>query len=356
MPFIGTRRVVVLRDIEKTRARPGGARQLLEEYLASPSPETVFVVTTEDDDKGQDASVKQHGDAWVVVAFNPLKGAALATAVKAEAARLGCAIDAAAIAELIEVAGEDQARVFNELAKLRLAVGAGGAIDVAAVARYAAGYVHHGAFDIVDAISRRDLPGSLRLIGEVTIKDEEFLGLLGMLGKRLRVLWYLARRRARGAEGVPGLPQPARQAAARREALHARGDRTGPAGAGAARRPGQEHGGRAEAAAGALPAGLLAGALSDGASLDRPSPHPTSAIGSSTASSGIFAGIRPGISRKRNRGGGPPAAYLEDTEGWVSYAYARSFTTALTLRLAGTRDPPWDDPVWSHWRAAAASR
>ena len=197
MPFMGSRRVVILRDIDKMRATEGRST-LLEEYLKAPAPETIFVVTTDDDDKAK-SLVKRHGDAWVVVVFNPLKGAALATAVKAECTRLGCAIDASAIAELIEITGEDQARVFNELAKLRLAVGDGGAIDRAAVTRYAAGYAHHGAFDIVDAISRRDLPGSLRLIGEVTIKDEEFLGLLGMLGKRLRVLWYLTG----GAREVP---------------------------------------------------------------------------------------------------------------------------------------------------------
>jgi DNA polymerase-3 subunit delta len=197
-PFFGKRRVVVLRDIEKTRLDQAGRGELLGEYLSAPSPETVFVATTEDDAKAK-ALVKQHGDAWTVVVFNPLKGAALATAVKAEATRLGCSIEPAAVAALIEVAGEDQAQVFNELAKLRLAVGAGSAIDGAAVARYAAGYVHHGAFDIVDAISRRDLPGSLRLIGELTIKEEDFLGLLGMLGKRLRVLWYLSG----GAREVP---------------------------------------------------------------------------------------------------------------------------------------------------------
>jgi DNA polymerase III subunit delta len=190
-PFFGKRRIVVLRDVEKTRLDQAGRGELLGEYLADPSPDTVFVVTTEDDAKAK-ALGKQHGDAWVVVAFNPLKGAALATAVKAEAVRLGCTIADSAVAELIEVTGEDRSRVFNELAKLRLAVGAGGAIDDAAVARYAAGYVHHGAFDIVDAVSRRDLAGSMRLIDEVTIKDEEFLGLLGMLGKRLRVLWYLS--------------------------------------------------------------------------------------------------------------------------------------------------------------------
>jgi DNA polymerase-3 subunit delta len=190
-PFFGKRRVVVLRDIEKTRLDQAGRGELLGEYLSALSPETVFVATTEDDAKAK-ALGKQYGAAWAVVVFNPLKGAALATAVKAEAARLGCSVEPAAITALIEVAGEDQAQIFNELAKLRLAVGAGGAIDGAAVARYAAGYAHHGAFDIVDAVSRRDLPGSLRLIGEVTIKDEDFLGLLGMLGKRLRVLWYLA--------------------------------------------------------------------------------------------------------------------------------------------------------------------
>ncbi len=190
MPFMGSRRVVILRDVEKTRLDQAGRSELLEEYLKSPVPETTLVITTEDDAKGK-ALVKQHGDAWVVVIFNPLKGPALAKAVRGEAVRLGCTIDDAAVAALLEVAGDDQAQVFNELAKLRLAVGAGGAIAASTVERYAAGYVHHGAFDIIDAIGRRDLPGSLRLIGEVTIKDEEFLGLLGMLGKRLRVLWYL---------------------------------------------------------------------------------------------------------------------------------------------------------------------
>jgi len=189
MPFTGSRRVVVLRDIDKMRATEGRST-LLEGYLKSPALETIFVVTTDDSDKAK-SLVKRHGDAWVVVAFNPLRGPALATAVKAEAARLGCTIEASAIAALIEIAGEDRTRVFNELTKLRLAVGDGGIVNDGVVRRYAAGYVHHGAFDIVDAISRRDLPGSLRLIGEVSIKDEEFLGLLGLLGKRLRVLWYL---------------------------------------------------------------------------------------------------------------------------------------------------------------------
>jgi DNA polymerase-3 subunit delta len=197
LPFLGQRRVVILRDIEKMRHTEGRST-LLEDYLGAPAPETVLVVTTEDDEKAKSLA-KRHGRRWTAVAFNHLRGAALSSAVQDEAVRLGCTIDPAAVAALVEATGEDRTRAFSELAKLRSAVGAGGVVDDAAVARYAAGYAHHGAFDIVDAVGRRDLPGSLRLLREVAIKEEEFLGLLGLLGKRLRVLWYLSG----GAREVP---------------------------------------------------------------------------------------------------------------------------------------------------------
>jgi len=197
LPFLGSRRVVVLRDIEKLRQGEGRSA-LLEDYLKAPTPETVFVVTTEDEEKAKSLG-KRHGSLWAVVAFNPLTGAAFARAVQAEAARLGCTIDAAGVTALVEATGEDRARAFSELAKLRSAVGSGGIVDGAVVARYAAGYAHHRLFDIVDAVGSRDLPASLRLLREAAIKEEEFLGLLGMLGKRLRVLWYLTE----GSREVP---------------------------------------------------------------------------------------------------------------------------------------------------------
>jgi DNA polymerase-3 subunit delta len=198
LPFLAPRRIVVLRDIEKTRLDQARRGELLAEYLEAPPPETVFVVTTEDRDRARTLAGK-HGDKWTVVSFNPLQGAALAAAVKDEAVRLGCTIDAAAVEELIQAAGDDRARLSSELGKLRSAVGSGGVIDGAVVARYAAGYARHGTVDLVDAVGRRDLPGSLRLLRELTIKENEFLGLLGMLGKRLRVFWYLAG----GERGVP---------------------------------------------------------------------------------------------------------------------------------------------------------
>lgn len=191
LPFMAPRRLVVVRDVEKTRLDQAGRGEMLAEYLAAPSPETVFVVTTGDEARAKTLGAK-HAAHWVHVEFRALQGASLERALREEARRLGCSLGGDGLAALLEATGADLALARNELAKLRAALGEGGVVDAAAVARYAAGYEHHGVFDVTDAVSRRDLAGALRILGEVTIKEEEFLGLLGQLGKRLRILWYLS--------------------------------------------------------------------------------------------------------------------------------------------------------------------
>lgn len=191
LPFLGPRRVVVLRDVEKTRLDQMGRGELLEEYLAAPAPETVFVVTTGDDAKAKSLG-KQHAARWVHVEFRALQGAALEKALREEAARLGLRFADGGREALLAATGADLATARNELAKLRAALGEGGVVDAGAVSRYAAGYERHVSFDIVDAVARRDQAGALRILNGITLKDEDFLGLLGGISKRLRVLWYLA--------------------------------------------------------------------------------------------------------------------------------------------------------------------
>jgi DNA polymerase-3 subunit delta len=190
LPFMAARRVVVLRDIEKTRLDQAGRGDMLAEYLAKPEPMTAFVVTTEEEERAKTLG-KRHADHWVHVEFRALQGEALEKALRAEVRRLGCSIDDEALKALLEATGADLARAGNELEKLRVALGAGGAIDTPAVRLYVAGYEHRRVNDITDAVGRRDLAGALRLLREIAIDDKEFLGLLGQLGKRLRVLWYL---------------------------------------------------------------------------------------------------------------------------------------------------------------------
>jgi DNA polymerase III subunit delta len=191
LPFMGARRVVVLRDIEKTRLDQAGRAERLAEYLAAPEPMTAFVVTTEDEERAKTLG-KKYDPHWVHVEFRALQGDTLARALRAEVARLGCSMDDEALEALLAATGADLARAGNELAKLRSALGEGGAIDAAAVRCYVAGYEHRRIFDIVDAMGHRDLTGTLRLLNTITIDDKEILGLLGQIGKRLRILWYLA--------------------------------------------------------------------------------------------------------------------------------------------------------------------
>ena len=190
-PMMAPRRVVVLRDVEKMRLHEGGRMEMLVAYLKDPAPGTLFVVTVDDRDKAQSLA-RSLGEGGREVAFAAPKGPELAKRVAAEAARLGLKTAPGAVEAIVAAAGEDLVRVASELGKLRSALGEGGTVTEAEVARHVAGYAHGSAFDVLAAVSGRDLATALRVIGRLTLKPEDVLGMMGMVGKRLRVLWYLA--------------------------------------------------------------------------------------------------------------------------------------------------------------------
>lgn len=190
VPFMAPRRLVILRDLEKMRL---GARQadLLEEYLRAPAPETIFVVTT-DDPGAVKALHTRYGEWWVEVKFAPLRGEQIEAEVRREVGRLGCRIEPAAVGALLEATGDDLGRIFGELEKLRLAVGEGGMIGEVEVRRHVAGYLFQTQYELLNAVSARHLARSLRLLPHVVAKPENVLFFMGLLGKRLRLLWICA--------------------------------------------------------------------------------------------------------------------------------------------------------------------
>jgi DNA polymerase-3 subunit delta len=191
VPFMAPRRVVILRDIDKMRLTEGRGEQL-EEYLRSPSPQAVLVVTTDLEERSRDLR-KRYGALWADVVFAPPQGRDLETRVRQEAERLGCAIDPGAVGALLEATGSDLGRALGELEKLRTALGAGGRIGPAEVALHVAGYAHRSVFELLEAVSARDLAASLRIVGGLALKPEDALAFMGLLGKRLRALWFFAR-------------------------------------------------------------------------------------------------------------------------------------------------------------------
>lgn len=197
IPFLAPRRLVILRDVEKMRLTERRA-DLIEEYLKAPALTTTFVITTDDPDAAKTLR-KRYAEWWVEVDFAPLRGAQMEEEVRREVVRLGCRIAPAAVGVLLEAVGDDLGRVHLELEKLRVAVGEGGLIGEAEVRRHVAGYLYQTQYDLLNAVSARNLAGSLRLLSQVVAKQDEALMFMGLLGKRLRLLWLCAA----GRKAVP---------------------------------------------------------------------------------------------------------------------------------------------------------
>ncbi len=200
-PFLAARRVVVFRDLDRARLGTAKAEMLLD-YLRDPPPETVFVVTTEDAAAARTWSRKGTG-LWTEVDFRPLKGAPLAAAIRDAAGERGVRITAEAAERLVETAGNDLGRITRELDKLSLAVEEGGRIDAPTVNLMVGGYTYQTAFDLVQAVCERDVQAALVLIERLFVSGGEAVGVIGMLAKRLRAMWFLAGGEGGAAGKVP---------------------------------------------------------------------------------------------------------------------------------------------------------
>jgi DNA polymerase-3 subunit delta len=189
LPFMAPKRVVLVRDLEKVRL-DAEKTSLLTGYLENPSPETVLIATTVETAAARSLSKKVKG-LWTEVVFHPLRGGSLTSGVRETAREKGVRITAEGIERLIEAAGSDLARINQELEKLSLAVGPGGEIGAPEVHTLVCGYTFQTAFDLVQAICDRNLRRSLTLIDRLFEAGSDTAGLMGMLAKRLRILWYL---------------------------------------------------------------------------------------------------------------------------------------------------------------------
>jgi len=216
-PLMAPRRIVVLREVEKMRLGEGAA-DLLHAYLKDPSPESVFVVTTESEERAKELRKRMKEARWVEVAFGPFRGGDLERRVREEAVRLGLRLDPAAAPALVAAAGEDLGRILGELEKLRTALGEGASVGEEEVMLHVAGYAHRGTRDLLAAIGGRDLEGALRVLAGITMKPDEWLPFMGMLGRQLRLLWFYVD----GGAGAPASMRvwPSLAATLRRDAAH----------------------------------------------------------------------------------------------------------------------------------------
>jgi DNA polymerase III subunit delta len=109
--------------------------------------------------------------------------------VRAEAQRLGHAIDAGAVEALVEeLVGDDLLRLRSTLERISVGVGPGAAIDEEAVALHVASSRSHAIFELQDAIYARDVRTTVRLYRRLLDEGEEVPGLVGVVFAAVRRL------------------------------------------------------------------------------------------------------------------------------------------------------------------------
>jgi len=185
-PFIGDRRVVVVRSAEAL----DGAEALVP-YVESPAPFSALILIASNVDKRTKLyqAVSRYG---TVVACEAPPAEELPAAVARMAREKGFELEPAALALLVERAGDDMNRVESELEKLALYAGGGGAVSLEVadlvVSRGMPTLGQYAVFDFVDAIASGDGALALKRLDELLRCGEPPLVVLAMIARQLRLL------------------------------------------------------------------------------------------------------------------------------------------------------------------------
>ena len=187
LPWTSSRRLVVVKSVDELTARSADP---LAGYCQSPNPSTVLLLLSDQSLPPTHWLLKAVPRALVVAVLPPAGGqlaAWLRHRCRAEAIELS--EEAAAL--LVELVGNDLARLHGEVEKAALSGGAAnrrvGAAEVRAVVGETR--VRH-VFDLTRAVVERDLGAALPLLGALLNAGEDPFAVLGMLAREARAAWW----------------------------------------------------------------------------------------------------------------------------------------------------------------------
>jgi len=177
------RRAVVVRRADQLK----GDDAALVEYLENPAPEVALVLlfTKLDKRKGSSKRLEKLGE---VVPADPLKPAALRGYVAAELKRRGLDLNPAAVAEVIDLVGQDLRRLIGELDKLE-AWGGDRQMTPEQVSEVLGRGIAQPLYKLSDAFTQRRTATVLELIHDLLEEGEEALRIVGTLQRTLRQVW-----------------------------------------------------------------------------------------------------------------------------------------------------------------------
>ena len=185
MPFLGNRRLVVVRDASRWSAEEW--RPLLP-YLENPNPSTCLLFVSPQLDRRNKAGKLLAKTARVVTCNRPREGELLGW-IQRLAAEAGIRPDPQLVRSLVLRAGPDLQVLHQEVEKLRLVAGEDGSVSQEDVEALVGETRATTVFAFCDALGGRDLAGALKALQRLLQLGEAPLKLLFMLVRHLRQLW-----------------------------------------------------------------------------------------------------------------------------------------------------------------------
>ncbi|MBM7584746.1 DNA polymerase-3 subunit delta [Bacillus pakistanensis] len=211
-PFMGERRIVVLQNpvfltAEKKKEKVDHNIKKLEEYISSPAPYTILVITAPyeklDERKKITKALKKNA---TVVEAKKLSEKELRTWVRERAAINRVQIDEEAIDLLLALAGTNLMMLTKELDKLSLFVSESNRIDSEVVERLTARSLEQNIFALVDKVVHRRIEEALRIYYDLLKQNEEPIKILSVLAGQFRLIYQVKElsRRGYGQQKIAG--------------------------------------------------------------------------------------------------------------------------------------------------------
>jgi DNA polymerase-3 subunit delta len=190
-PFLATSRLVIVDGMASNKTM---GEKLADMLTAVPSSTVAVFVEREVDQRTNLFKALSRADK--VVKFDQLSAPQLSSWAKAEVARLGAAIDAPALRELVDLTGGDQWRLAGEVGKL---VNYSQVITLETVRKLVAPSINQSVFDLVEAMTAGRTDAALASYRGLLAAKENELYILTMVQWQLRNLLL--------AKTAPGLTQ-----------------------------------------------------------------------------------------------------------------------------------------------------
>ncbi|MCA1057986.1 DNA polymerase III subunit delta [Rossellomorea aquimaris] len=203
-PFMGEKRVVILQNpvfltAEKTKEKVEHNIKRFEQYIQSPAPYTILVITANyeklDERKKITKSLKKLAE---VVEAKKLNEQELKSWVRERAAGNNVQIDEDAVELLLTLAGTNLMMLTQELDKLSLYASDTNRIDVAVVERLTARSLEQNIFTLVDKVVHRRIDEALRIYYDLLKQNEEPLKILAILAGQFRLIYGVKELSRRG--------------------------------------------------------------------------------------------------------------------------------------------------------------